>query len=206
MIGDKDLPQPGEDQPSDNNFKIFWEEIIKSDIDARKQYTNNFNDKYGKWIIEHNAVVKINDLIFVHGGISKKYSTWKLKDINDLLRLELTYVRRYLKGYKLHEIPFQPRIIYKSDSPLWYRGLALMEEEVFKQEVDKILNNLGAKYMVIAHTPQTGSRIISKEYISRFEGRIWIIDTGISEYYGGFLSALIIENGNFSFWGARDEE
>lgn len=206
MIGDKDLPQAGEGQASDNNLKPYWEKVIKTDKDARKQYTNNFNDKYGKWILEHNAVIKINDVIFVHGGISKKYSTWKLKDINDLLREELTYLRRYLKGYTRYDTHFQPRIIYKSDGPLWYRGLALQDEEGFKQQVSDILNNLSAKYIVMAHTPRTGSRIISEEFMNRFEGRIWIIDTGISEYYGGFLSALIIENGNFSVWGARDEE
>ena len=60
--------------------------------------------------------------------------------------------------------------------------------------------------MVIAHTPPVGSRIVSEEYLSRFQGRIWIIDTGISESYGGFLSALIIENGKFTLWGEVDEK
>lgn len=203
---DKAFSSLSQEQPSDNDLKPYWQEVIRTDMDAKKHYTNSFNDKYGKWILKHNAVIKINDIIFVHGGISKKYSTWKLKDINNLLREELTYLRRAVKGYQSPGISFQPQIVYKSDGPLWYRGLALMEEEGFRQEVDKILNNLGARHMVIAHTPRTGSRIIKKEFMSRFEEKIWIIDTGISDYYGGFLSALIIENGNFSVWGVRDEE
>lgn len=205
-IGDKVLNQTDQDQPSDNNFKIYWEDVMKTDMDARKLYTNNFNEKYGKWILEHNAVIKINDIIFAHGGISKKFSTWKLKDINNLLREELTYIRRAIKGYQPLKTPFTPQIVYKSEGPLWYRGLALNTEEVFKEEVDEILNKMRANYIVIAHTPRTGSRIITKEFMSRFDERIWIIDTGISEYYGGFLSALIIENGNFSVWGVTDEE
>jgi hypothetical protein len=50
--------------------------------------------------------------------------------------------------------------------------------------------------MVIAHTPQ-----IIKEDMKRYGGKIWIIDTGISEVYwssGGYLCALIIKNGKFS--------
>jgi hypothetical protein len=40
--------------------------------------------------------------------------------------------------------------------------------------------------------------------LSRFEGRLWTIDTGISLYYGGARSALIIERGNFVLWGESD--
>lgn len=206
MAGEKALNQTDPDPSSDNNLRPYWEELMRKDMGARKRYVNNFNDRYGKWLLKHNAVIKINDVIFAHGGISKKFSTWKLEDINDLLRNELTYLRRELRRPQPSRIPFNPQIVYKSDGPLWYRDLAMMDEAGFKEEVDEILHNLGAKYMIIAHTPRVGSRIVTKEYMSRFQGRIWIIDTGISETYGGFLSALIIENGKFTPWGVVDEK
>jgi hypothetical protein len=58
--------------------------------------------------------------------------------------------------------------------------------------------------MVIAHTPRIGLAV-SEENLSLFEGRIWIIDTAISRFIagGGNLSALIIENGEFSVWGGK---
>lgn len=207
-IAEKALNQTDPDLSSDNNLRPYWEELISEDIGAQKIYINNFNDNYGKWLLKKNAVIKINDVIFAHGGISKKFSTWKLEGINDMLRTELTYMRRARKNPPRSRMPFELRIVYKSKGPLWYRGLALMDDgfKEEKEEVDKILQNLGAKYMVIAHTPQVGSRIISDEYLSRFQGRIWIIDTGISESYGGFLSALIIENGKFTLWGEVDEK
>jgi hypothetical protein len=43
------------------------------------------------------------------------------------------------------------------------------------------------------------------EYMSRFQKRIWIIDTGITHAFGGRLSALVIDNGQFSVWGEEDE-
>jgi hypothetical protein len=73
--------------------------------------------------------------------------------------------------------------------------------------VDRILKNLEAEYMVVAHTPRV---IKTKEDMQLFQGRIWIVDTGISELYrihmGGRLSALIINNGEFDVWGLNNEK
>lgn len=183
----------------ETELRNFWADVLKKNIRARLEYISNFNDKYGKWILKHNAVIKINDTIFVHGGINKEYSKKSLKYINTQLRRELEEYRLARKqGRNLRS---QPKIVYKQNSPLWYRGLAQEDEEVFAEEVQIILNNLGAKHMVIAHTPQRGSsRVVSEEFVKRYDESIWIIDTGISELYGGFLSALIIEEGDIWLW------
>jgi hypothetical protein len=176
----------------------YWANVLKKDRKAKAEYTSFFNENYGRWILKHNAVIKINDTVFVHGGISKKYSTMSLKDINEQLRDELEAFRLALKRGK--PLRSQPKIVYDQKGPLWYRDLARIEEEDFAEEVRTILNNLGAKHMVIAHTPQRGSKIVSEEYVTRYDKSIWIIDTGISEVYGGFLSALIIEEGDIWLW------
>ncbi|MBN1221817.1 MAG: metallophosphoesterase [Candidatus Aminicenantes bacterium] len=186
----------------ETELEEFWTNMLRNSDEAKSAYTAHFNDTYGKWIIEHNAVIKINGTVFVHGGISHKYSQWKLEDINTLLRMELNKFRIALKQRK--SLNFKPRIVYASDGPLWYRGLA-QEDSSFTTEVDKILDNLQAERMVIAHTPQRGSRVVTKEFVSRFDGKVWVIDTGISKAYGGFLSALIIEGGELSLWGENNE-
>jgi len=198
------LKETEPDSASNNNLEANWEKFLREVIrnnnhPARREYTDSFNEKYGRWILQHNAVIKINDTIFVHGGISEKFSTWKLEDINNLLRKELNSLR--IAAKRLHPIQsFKPEIVFVSDGPLWYRRLAQKDENDFKEDIDRILHNLNAKYMVIAHTPQTGSIAVSTEDMSRFQERIWIIDTGMSDYYGGIPAALIIENGNFSIW------
>jgi len=193
-IGEKTIKQRESDLALNINLREYWEEVIINDEEARMRYINTFNEKYGKWILKHNCVIKINDIIFVHGGISEIYSTWKLED-----------VRKLLKDSEPPEIPFEPKIVYDNNGPLWYRDLAKIDEEVLNQEVDIILSNLNAKYMVIAHTP-IGDNGVSMKDMKRFQDRIWIIDTGISDFYGGNLSALIIENGRFSVWGVNDEK
>ena len=206
QLGKEDFNWPQSDLSSSNSLRAKWENLLKTDSDARRKYISFFNQNYGKWLLEHNAVIKINDVIFVHGGISKKYSTRKLEDINDQLRQELSFLRVATLRSRPPQISFTPQIVYKSEGPLWYRGFAIMDEEIFKAEVDEILNNLGAKHMVIAHTPQMGSPVMAEEYVCRFHGKVWIIDTGISEFYGGFPSALIIENGEFSLWVVGNEQ
>lgn len=175
----------------DRELEIMWTNVMNNDSQAKEEYFKGFNETYGNWIIEHNTVIKINDIVFVHGGISEEFSTWKLKDINKLAREELRHYR-LMRRRKLQ--PFMTRkILYQTQGPFWYRGLAYNDEKDFKEDVDRILHNLDAKYMVIAHTPQLEQRNI----LSRFDRRIWIIDTGISDVYGGNLIALVIENGKF---------
>lgn len=188
----------------DESLKKHWLKLMK-DPDVREEYIENFNETYGKWILKHKAVIKINDVIFVHGGISKEFSTWKIEDINAQLQEELHFLQGINKRPQSFQKAYKPKIVYKNEGPLWYRGLALEDEQSLKNEVDQILENLGAKYMVIAHTPRAGSRVVSKEAMNRFNGRIWVIDTGISDFYGGFLSALIIENEKFTLWGPFHE-
>jgi hypothetical protein len=197
----KALQRSSSGSSSGKDLMDFWKElrddaIKNSKHPARKQYFYNFNKTYGKWILDHNAVIKINDIIFVHGGISEEFSTWKLEDINNCARLEL-YAYRQAIVYS-HPLKLNVRsIVYEPSGPFWYRGLARRNEKDFKDTVDKILDNLKAKYIIMAHTPRL---IESMDDMSRFDRRIWIIDTGISDAYGGHLSALIINKGKFDVW------
>ncbi len=165
-----------------------WKKLME-DPDAQKEYKENFRLYYGRWIAEeHNAVIKINDTVFVHGGIGEKYSTWPLKDINNLYYLE------FQKGYREGFDSFRAKILWAEDGPLWFRYLATWPDPLYASQVDKILANLGAKHIVIAHTPKI------QESASRFMGKVWVVDTGISSIYRGYLSALIIDNGNIRPW------
>ncbi len=181
----------------------LWRNLMRTDV-ARRAYLDGFNDRYGRWLLEKNAVIRINDTVFVHGGISEKYATWKLETINDLLRKELGFFSGRQRALLRYPKPFQPKIVYDAQGPLWYRDLATGEEGVTRKELDRILRDLGAGSMVIAHTFFRGNGMspsVSPLFMSRFDGRLWIIDTGISPYYGGVNSALIIEGRKFSLWG-----
>ncbi len=194
------LQSKGDDNRLERVISEFWNSLRKDRV-GQHQYLVSFNRMYGSWLLQKNAVIKINGIIFVHGGISEKFSAWKIEDINNRLRLELSDLRRAAENGQQPRVP-QPQVVYREDGPLWYRELASVAEEDLREEVDRILANLGAEHIVIAHTPQIAA---TPESMKRFSGKVWVIDTGISRAYGGHLSALIIENGKFAVWGEDHE-
>lgn len=189
-----------------------FEEYLQEFIDGargewrnpqRIKYLKGLNDHYGDWITSHNVVIKINTIVFVHGGISEPFSIRDLKELNDRYRLEINDLRWAVIRDTIPKIDEYDREIYNVENgPLWYRDLAQprLNEEEFADDVDRILANLKAEHIVIAHTPQTAVGLAG---MRKFEGKAWVIDTGIADYYrsiGGHISALIIDNGKFKIW------
>jgi len=183
----------------------MWEELI-ADHDAQLYYTRAFNRDYGKWIAEHNAVIKINDVVFLHAGFSEGFSNWKIETINAVLTKELKACINDVEYEGVPSSAARSRVVYQPQGPLWYRDLVTKDEALMQDEFNRILANLGAKYMVVAHTPLQSA--VALEYMKRFEGRLFMIDTSISSFMGmgGRLSALIIEKGQFSVWPPEERE
>ena len=181
----------------DGDIEAFWNNLMKDpNSDAFKEasqlYYENFNNLVGSWLAEQNVIIKINDTVFVHGGLNLEYASIGLEAINNLYRSE------FQKVLKREE--FRPRILFVSDAPLWNRVLAEVSDTNNVDEVDKILAALNAKQMVVAHTPTIPRSIDTIETdIKKFGGKVWITDTGIAAIYHGYLTALIIdENGRVS--------
>ncbi len=134
--------------------------------------------KYGKWIASHNAVIQINDTLFLHGGISADYASMPLKKINEMIREDLKK-----KGH--HKGSFATDI----DGPLWYRGLARKDEDEIATILETVFETHGVRRIVTGHT-------VSKGGIQRrAEGRVVMIDVGMSRHYGGPAGCLLIEDG-----------
>ena len=129
------------------------------------------------------AIYKVGPWVFVHGGIrsllSKKYT---IDYINNLMN-------QYLLGNsKLEDTKEFQELFMDDNSILWYRGFS--ESNVPCTTLKKSLDNLGAKYMVVGHTPQDCIN-------TKCHNRIWRIDTGMSNAFGkrdepNRISAMII--------------
>ena len=200
-----------ENSTSNGDFSGEWGEIIDKAMgnslsSGRIFYFKTLNALYGDWIIGNNVIIKINDIVFVHGGISETFSQWTLKDINETYRMELDDLRQAIlktQPPKIHD--FERELFYRPDGPLWTRILSREESEDFADVVDSILNNLKTNHIVIAHTPQLR---VGEDEMKKYGGKVWIIDTGIADYYrpiGGRISALIIDDGQFSVWTPKSE-
>lgn len=143
---------------------------------------------YGEWLRKHDGVVKINGVLFVHGGISPAVAPMPCAAINEQVERDLTSDLD-----KTREAPLAT-LTARVDGPLWYRGLA-QEPETFTPQVDDILTKQAARAIVIAHTVAPTGRITL-----RFDGRVIQIDTGMQPAYvqGGRASALEIVKGEAS--------
>ena len=204
----------GLDVHKNEGWRDFWEKILEKSKRARgldeagQAYTENFNKTYGRWLLNQNVVIKINDVIFVHGGINLQYSTWKLKNMNDTFRLELGVFALGPANPQLFGRRFRPQLVYNSQSPLWLRE---DEQNTSREQVDRILANLKASRMVVGHNflrSGEGRSPVAPpgDVVPLFGGKIWMIDTGIGyTLYGGRLYALIIKDGEFDHWAESDE-
>lgn len=137
--------------------------------------------KYGKWLRQQNAMLKINDALFVHGGISEKYSARTMPEINERVRQELADFKRLEGG-----------MVTDDDGPLWYRGMAQLPET--DAGMNALLGRVMAlhqvRHIVIGHTPMVA-------VMPRFGGKVIAIDVGLSKPFGGPPAFLTIEDGKY---------
>lgn len=134
--------------------------------------------EFGKWVAGHNTVIKINKVLFVHAGISPKYGNWTIRSMNERVRQELQALERFDNPVAADDL-----------GPLWYRGLALDEEAVEESYVDELLKFHGVDHVVVGHTP------CYETIVPRYQGKVVVIDSGISGFYGGSVTSLVIEDG-----------
>ena len=203
--------KPENSLPSESDLIQYWRQVIEKGKNhkkhvGRRSYYRNLNRTYGRWILNHNVAVKINDIIFVHAGIIEPYSEMSLEEINKIYRLELDAVRTAVMLERMPRIPVYEMIFYNNpNGPLWTRAFVRNDPEDFKDDVGRILINLGANHMIIGHSPVFAS---GKDGMKLYDGKIWAVDTGISDYYlkkGGFIGALIYEKGKFSVWTEKTQ-
>lgn len=114
----------------------------------------------------HNAVIKIGDIVFVHGGIIPNIAArYKLIDMN-------VYLRKFLLGdYKLIDNIHFKELFLNQGSLLWTRRYSDINPDC--KSLAKTLELLKAKKMVVGHTPQN-------EINSKCSGAIWRVDVGMS--------------------------
>ncbi len=134
--------------------------------------------EYGKWITRHNVVIKVNDTLFLHGGIGPKFADWSIEDFNKEAGKEFANFSLISGG-----------MLVDPQGPLWYRGLAENDEAAERPNVEALLKNDGVKRIVIGHTPTAGA------VMPRFGGKVVVIDVGLSAVYGSRLACLILEGG-----------
>ena len=130
---------------------------------------------YGKWIRGHNGVIKINNVLFLHGGLGGAYATMSLDALNEGIRKGLNTGTGMARD---------------SNGPLWHRALARGDDASVSEQVKPIFKTHAVRHVVLGHT-------VSGRIIPKAGGKVILIDVGMSKAYGGPAGCLVIEKGVF---------
>ncbi len=172
--------------------------------------------KYGKWLLQKNVVLRINDNIFVHGGLSPLLMGKDLPALNQELKLELSnYVQEWHQLIRNKQLPvasiFRKRdllvkdltdkeveqfrahfdsLIFTYQSPTWYRGATYCHPYYEQDSINKLLSQFDADRLFVGHTT-TESRLVEQ----RLSGSVFVMDTGmLKKVYEGQGNILKIQN------------
>lgn len=146
-------------------------------VEHRQAWDPQWNPegRFAQWVLDRKVAIRVNDTVFLHGGISGFYCQNSLESITELVISDLNSKDRS-----------QLRVVEDEFGPLWYRGLSGVEPEAPLETVEAILERHGAKRIVVGHTPTNGV------IWPRYDARVLQIDTGISKHYGGYVAYLEI--------------
>lgn len=113
------------------------------------------------------TVIQVGDTVFVHGGITPSTA-----------RLGLDRVNQDMRAFLSGAGPLAPSLSGE-DSPVWHRSYALDVDASSCAELASALEILGAARMVVGHTVQPSG------ITSACEDRVFRIDVGLADHYGG---------------------
>ncbi|HLP96558.1 MAG TPA: metallophosphoesterase [Saprospiraceae bacterium] len=141
------------------------------------------NSELGRWLRTKNAIEKVGDYVFCHGGISPELARTRLSlaEINKICRQNLGKAQEDI-------LSEQAKAVFDLQTGIfWYRGAA--RNLASDAEITYALQFAGAKRMVIGHTLQP-------DLTANYHGRVICIDLYHEENLRqGFMKTLLIEDG-----------
>jgi hypothetical protein len=155
---------------------------IQEKLGVSYSYLFNKSTLLGNWLRTKNTVIKINNNLYVHGGIHP-----------DMVRYELAIatinnkIRDFINGGDYNEIT---SFLINNKGPLWYRGYLLDEKQysrITMDDLEKTLLYYRVERIICAHTTVEHIKPI-------YEGKIIPIDVPLSDKNG---EALMVRNTNF---------
>jgi len=164
----------------DNDKSYVNDKYILPYAKAGVDYHDLFghDTELGRWIRTKNVAVKINNILFVHGGIPPEFV-----DIGNTIENMNQLMHTYLS-----ENP--DSVIYVNNltiQPTWYRGYFGITD--LSKELKKIRNYYQVKHIVVGHTPVSEIKPIQ-------DGSVIAVGVHFGEP-GVIAEGLLINNKNF---------
>ena len=166
----------------------FWESAMAAGLDEAEARRSNDAVLQARWALyrpggvmakelsQNPTVLIVNDeIVFAHGGLLPHHVEYGIQRIND-------EVARWMRGADCTDgsSPTPPfTAMGDSNSVMWNRTFGKercspYDRMHMKTQLDATLDRVGAKAMVVGHTPQMSG------LNAECNGRIWRVDVGMS--------------------------
>lgn len=120
---------------------------------------------YGKWVAGHAAVIRIDDALYLHGGVGPAYLPFDIETMDKAAAAALRRQPAAPDG--------PPDILWNEQGPLWYRGLAMNEEPAEAAHLAAVLKRYGVAHIVLGHTKRYSMVNV------RFDGAVILTDIAV---------------------------
>jgi hypothetical protein len=145
----------------------------KRDFDGDREHALGPGGMWAKRLATHNVIAIVGDTVLSHAGVTAEWAT-HLDEVNE-------HARCWLDGQE-GGADAPTLALGADDSPVWTRVWG--GDSVDCGKLAEVLAKLGAKRMVVAHTPQKAG------ITSACDGALWRIDVGLASYYNGPIQVL----------------
>ena len=168
-----------------NDLRYVNKKYRYTTIMLRKPYPQLFGpDTYlGRWIRSKPVAISINDMVFVHAGLSETCLDLDLSfgEMNTAFQEQIIdQTEEYIQADPIL------RVLNGEDGPIWYRGY--FNESFTKARAQALLRRLGKKHIIVGHTP-------FPKVTSFFKRKIIGVDSSIQ--LGKEGEVLVYEEGKF---------
>jgi hypothetical protein len=175
-----------EEMVLNKDLRYINEKYKKVEAISNTEYFDLYseNSVLGKWLRSKPVIITINDIIFVHGGISPELvqRNLKIKQINQIFSEKI--VGKDIQSKQENE---ELSFLDGEDGPLWYRGY-FTDTTFNESKIDSILGFYDKEHIVVGHST-------NKEIKVLFNKKVFGIDTGILYKQPGTM--LIYKDGCF---------
>ncbi len=163
--------------------------------------------KYGSWLLKKPVILKVNDNLFAHGGLSSELTGKQLDALNQTLKNNLNdYLSNWHQLIKSNQLPIASKFkkrhlvlnsdnqkaldllknypkdfIFNTNSPTWYRGASYCHPYYETDSVTQQLKQFSANQLFVGHSV-TQSRKVE----TRLDKKVTTMDTGmLAKVYRG---------------------
>ena len=174
-----------------NDLRYIHEKYDVSSKLLNLEYDELYGDNtiIGRWLRSKSTIIKINDNIFTHGGISKDFITYKnfnIEKINNTMRRSIPRLKELRKLRKEGQSNNFYDMYFGNKSLIWYRGY--FEEDMTDTDILSILQLVDANHIVVGHTS-------NEKVIQLYNNKIIGVDSSIKK--GNYGELLIIKSDRF---------